>query len=183
MSRLAVASRWAGWGFAAVVVAVLALNVAWMVRHPSQVRPVAPGDVAPYFTLPRVDGAGTVSLADLRGRVVLLDFWATWCGPCRASMPAVERVYRDFAGRGLEVVSINTEGPGAAAQIEAFVDDLSLTAPVVVDDGTVASLYRVDIIPHMVLVDRRGLVRAVHRGTTRDFERHLREEVDALLDD
>lgn len=174
-------SRWAGRGAIALGVAVLCLNAAWIGTHWEQVRPVAPGDVAPLFRLPRADGAGQVALADLRERVVLVDFWATWCKPCVESMPAMERVYKRFHDQGFEVLSVNTEGRDAAARAVAFARRHQLTFPVVLDDGVVAEAYKVTTIPHMVLVDRYGVVRDVHRGVGPEFEAHLVRKVEALI--
>jgi thiol-disulfide isomerase/thioredoxin len=171
----------AGWAAVAVCAAVVLVHAVWIARHPERVRPVAPGDLAPDFTLPDVDARGAVSLAGLRGQVVLIDFWATWCGPCRASMPAIERVYATHRGRGLAVVSVNTEGVQGADRIRSFVQELGLGFPVVIDDGSVADAYRVTTIPHLVLVDRRGVIRKVHRGTAPGFEDDLRTQVEALL--
>lgn len=115
---------------------------------------------APDFTLDRL-GGGTVRLADLSGRVVLLNFWATWCPPCRAEMPSMERLYQTYRDRGLIIVAIDyRERP---TQVSPFVTELGLTFPVAFDrDGTVTDTrYPTGGLPTTYLIDRRG--RAVAR--------------------
>lgn len=156
----------------AFVLGITATSLLWssisIVRRPESVRPVIDGDVAPSFALREIDKAGrlgaTVELSRFRGRVVLLDFWATWCEPCRRSMPVLEELQTRYADRGLVVISVNTEGPAAAARARQVVDTLGVATLQLSDDGRVASRYRVTTIPHMVVVDQRGVVREVHRG-------------------
>ena len=111
-----VRSTWAGRGVLLVAALLLGLNAAWISRHWDALRPISAGDVAPTFALPQIDSEGhlgaPVALEALRGKVVLVDFWATWCRPCIKSMPALERVYRRLRHRGFTVLSVNTDGPG-----------------------------------------------------------------------
>ncbi|HSB78470.1 MAG TPA: TlpA disulfide reductase family protein [Candidatus Methylomirabilis sp.] len=95
----------------------------------------------------------SIRLEDFRGRVVFLNFWATWCIPCRQEMPAMERLYRDFKSRGLVVVAVNfQEDPGA---VKAFVRDMKLTFPVVLDpSGAAATAYFVRGLPATSFIDR-----------------------------
>lgn len=174
------ASRWAGRAALSLGIAVLVMNLVWIGRNWASLRPVAPGDIAPPFSLPRLDQTGPLALEDLRGQVVLVDFWATWCDPCISAMPALERIYNRFHSQGFEIVSVNIEGLETAAKARRVARDLGVSFPIVVDDGYVAGLYRVSTIPHLVLIDRRGVVKEVHRGTSRGFEQHLAEEVSAL---
>ena len=96
-------------------------------------------------------------LRDLRGKVVLLNFWATWCVPCRAEMPDIEGVFREFAGRELVVVAVNLQEGRRA--VRRFVDELNLTFPVVLDgDGKVAAAYGVRPIPTTFLIDQNGFI-------------------------
>lgn len=181
------AARWAGRGLLALVAALLAVNVVGVVREIDELRPVGAGDLAPAFALPQLEAGGElgapVTLESLRGKVVLLDFWATWCGPCKRSMPMVERLHQRFAERGLVTVSINTEGPDAHAAARAMLDELAPSSIGLADDGRVADRYRVTTIPHMVVVGRDGVVHLVHRGFAgaTAAERDLVAEIEALL--
>jgi thiol-disulfide isomerase/thioredoxin len=114
---------------------------------------------APHFSLQ--DRAGkTVSLSDLRGRPVLLDFWATWCGPCRATMPEVEKLHRKYRGRGLQVVGINIEGKTDG--VLEYLDQNGYSFPIVFDKGNwksaVAQQYQVSSIPKTFLIDGNGSI-------------------------
>lgn len=117
------------------------------------------GAQAPDFSLQALDGEA-ISLSQFRGRVVLLNFWATWCGPCRLEMPAIQDRYNDG---GFEVLAINFDEP--AAQIVPFVGELGLTFPVLLDPGgNVQELYRVRGYPTSFLVDADGIIRFLHIG-------------------
>jgi thiol-disulfide isomerase/thioredoxin len=162
----------------------LILNTVWIARNWHEMRPISSGDIAPEFVLPSIDQRGNlgapVSLSSQRGKVVLIDFWATWCGPCMRSMPAIEAVYRKLRDRGFTVLSINTDGSDETAAARRAVARTSF--PLLVDDGVVQDMYKVRTIPHLVLVDRLGVVRHVHRGSSRSLERSLTRQVTALLE-
>lgn len=176
-------ARAAGFGVLALVGALLAASAVDVHRRWDELRPVTAGDRAPGFVLPRLAGGEPFSLAEVEGQVVLLDFWASWCGPCVQSMPAIERVARRYADRGLVVVSVNTEGADAAEHAAALLRARTPSAIGVSDDGAVSDRYKVTTIPHMVVVDRRGVVRAVHRGFAgaERLERDLDEAIAPLL--
>jgi len=113
---------------------------------------------APDFTLSRPDG-GKVSLKDYRGKVVFLNFWATWCESCRDEMPAMERLYREFKGKGLEIVGVNVKDKREDAL--AFVKKLKVTYPLMMDpEGEVGLLYGAFGMPATYLIDRKGTVLA-----------------------
>lgn len=99
----------------------------------------------------------TIRLQGFRGKVVFLNFWATWCVPCRLEMPAMERLYQEFKGRGLVVLAVNLqEGPSA---VKAFVRELKLTFPVVLDPkGAAAIAYAVRGLPATYLIDRNQVI-------------------------
>ena len=123
---------------------------------------MTPGAPAPNFSLPDRSGR-TFSLADFRGRPLLVDFWATWCGPCRETMPEVEKLHRKY-GSQLQVVGINIEGN--SEEVLNYLDEGGYTFPVLFDSGNwdsiVATNYGVSSIPRTFLIDRDS--RVVYEG-------------------
>ncbi len=116
------------------------------------------GAPAPNFRLWDLNGH-PVSLADKRGRVVLVNFWATWCGPCRVEMPAMEQLYREFNRQGFEILAVSTDPQGAAVT-RPFRDSLALTFPILHDsDYRVGVQYGARTLPMTFLVDRQGILR------------------------
>jgi thiol-disulfide isomerase/thioredoxin len=172
-------ARAAGVAILGALAALLALNVVTLADRFQELRPKGAGDPAPAVVLHPLDEHGPGALADLRGKVVLIDFWASWCAPCRASMPALERLWQRFRAAGLEVVSVNVEGDAAKARAFAAGFRPPLTFPLYVDDGRAAAAFHADAIPHLVLVDRQGIVRLVHVGGADEDE--LADRIAALL--
>lgn len=124
--------------------------------------PIA-GHPAPNFELATLDGE-VVSLADLKGRPVLVNFWATWCGPCRAEMPEFQEASVDNAGN-LVVLGVNNTASDTPEYVVDFVQELGLTFPILLDeDGSTAELYRVRGLPMTVFIDRNGVVNEVFTG-------------------
>ncbi|MCC7105757.1 MAG: TlpA family protein disulfide reductase [Chloroflexi bacterium] len=120
------------------------------------------GHPAPDFTVLGEDGREH-RLSELRGQVVLLNFWATWCGPCRSEMPELERTYQTNRGKGLNVIAMNFRETVPEAQ--AFFKELRLSFPIWLDrTGSVAELYRARGLPSTFLVDRAGIIRFVRVG-------------------
>jgi peroxiredoxin len=118
--------------------------------------PVGRGTPAPPFTLDRLDGA-PVDLAALRGRVVLLNFWATWCQPCEEEMPAMERLYGALRDEGLELLAVSIDDE--AEPVERFQERLGLSFPILLDpEKRVASAYQTFRFPETLLIDRRGVI-------------------------
>ncbi len=134
------------------------------------------GAPAPDFTLAALDG-GTVTLSSLRGKVVLINFWATWCGPCEAEMPAIEREYSVLRGPEFEVLAIDLDEP--ADLVQAFVTRLGLTFPILLDPGAaVNDLYRIRGYPTTFIVDRDGIIVRQHIGYMSD--RQLRNYLSSV---
>jgi peroxiredoxin len=121
------------------------------------------GNRARDFTLPSLDGT-EVSLSDFDDSVVLVNFWATWCAPCRAEIPDFEEAYRAHKDDGFVVLGINVEEPHKV--IEPFVDSMDMTYPVLLDErGQVMQEYRAMGLPMSLLVDKGGVIQERHMGT------------------
>ncbi len=120
------------------------------------------GNRALNFTLEKLDGE-EVSLSDYAGEVVVVNFWATWCPPCRAEIPDLEAAYQAYQEKGLVVLGVNVEDPARA--VESFVAEMEMTYPVVLDEtGKVMRAYRTPGLPMSVVLDREGVIRARHIG-------------------
>ena len=138
------------------------------------------GQPAPAFTGKPLLGGEALRLEDFRGKVVYLDFWASWCGPCRQSLPWMEILRRDYGAAGLEVIAVNVDE--TAADGIAFLKRFAVTYPVIGDSGgTIAALYDVKDMPSSYLIDRRGAVRKVHRGFNTRAGAQLRETIAKLV--
>ncbi|MBC8424403.1 TlpA family protein disulfide reductase [bacterium] len=139
---------------------------------------------APRFTLETVGGE-KLSLDDaLAEGPVILDFWATWCGPCRKALPHMQELYEAHHEDGLTVLAISIDEPRNRPKINSTVRSLGLTFPVLVDgDKEVARLYRVDSVPTTFIISQAGRVTAYHRGYREGDEKLLAREIRELLDD
>lgn len=121
-----------------------------------------------------------MSLATLRGKVVYLDFWASWCGPCRTSFPQLEQLRQDLGPRGFEVLAINVDEFEADAL--KFLTDIPVSYPVVHDaEGSTPRSYGILGMPTAYLIDREGVVRLVHQGFRKNDGASLRIEITKLL--
>ena len=126
------------------------------------------GDEAPNFRLRDMKGE-MVALSDLRGKVILLNFWATWCGPCRVEMPAMERLYRAYPRTDFEILAVSTDAQGPAVT-RPFQQENHLTFPILHDaDFRVGLAYGARTLPMTFMVDRQGIVRQQIFGA-RDWE-------------
>ncbi len=134
---------------------------------------------APDFTLRSVGGAN-LRLAEQRGQVVMLNFWATWCGPCRQEMPHLSRLYDRYRSAGFVLLGVNIDDdPRAAADLAA---KLGVQFPVLLDtDKRVSRAYDMSAMPATLLIDRDGHVRHIHRGYRDGVERTYEEQLRSLL--
>ena len=139
-----------------------------------------PGAPIPELTMTALEGARPVTLADLRGQVVYVDFWASWCVPCRLSMPALDGIYRKNKSRGFAVLGVNKDA--SVADARRFLSRVPVSFDLVQDAGDAAARgFDVKAMPSGYLVDRKGVVRSVHRGFTADTAATIEREVEALL--
>jgi len=140
---------------------------------------VLPGD-APAFSLKNLQG-GHSRLSDYRGQVVLLNFWATWCGPCRAEMPSMEKLWQTYRDQGLVVVAVSTDN-GGESRIKNFARRLELTFPILLDpDSQASDAYQVSGIPVSFLIDRQGRVVARILGSKDWSSEATVQQVEGLL--
>lgn len=122
------------------------------------------GFPAPDFTLDTLDG-GQMTLSDLRGRVVMINLWTSWCPPCREEMPTIDNVYQAHKDEGLEVLAVNSTFQDSEADAAAFAQELGLSFPILLDrDGAVSRRYQLRALPTTYFIDRQGIIRAVVPG-------------------
>lgn len=117
------------------------------------------GNIAPDFELKTLDGS-SIRLSSLKGKKVILNFWATWCPPCRSEMPDIEKFYLDQKDKGLEVLAVNlTDAEKNRADVAPFLKSFGITFPVVLDEkGSIGELYDVYSIPASFIIDTQGVI-------------------------
>lgn len=134
---------------------------------------------APDFSLQSMDG-GMVKLSDLRGQVVMVNFWATWCGPCRQEMPHLEALYQRYGDLGFTLLGVNVEEDSSGA--DEFLAETPVSFPILFDpENHVSELYDVVAMPSTVLVDRSGNMRFIHHGYQPGYENDYQSQIRALI--
>ncbi|MCZ6855807.1 MAG: TlpA disulfide reductase family protein [Gammaproteobacteria bacterium] len=155
---------------------LVALFTMFFVSH---VQAVGVSDKAPDFTLRSLEG-NNLRLEEYRGQVVLINFWASWCGPCRQEMPLLDRLHHRYEDTGFTVLGVNVEGDLEPAQ--EIVDQTKVTFPVLIDqDQRVSELYDLEAMPSTVVVDRDGVIRYIHLGYKPGDEAKYIEVVKKLI--
>ena len=179
--------RWISHHWAIFSLAILALSAGWIwLSRPAEdslnadIPAPQQGFIAPDFTLNAWEGQ-TVHLADLRNQVVLINFWASWCPPCKAEMPAIQAAYQAYSGQGLAVLGINAADQDEVSAARQFAQAAGLTFPLLADEsGKVFDLYQVKALPTSFFVDRQGKITSVVVGGPM-AEALIRSRVEALL--
>lgn len=147
-------------------------------RSPRHTTGLEIGRPAPEFELPDLSGQA-VSLTQYQGKIVLLDFWATWCGPCRLSMPVLEDLQKEYSS-DLVLLAVNLQEP--LDDVRQYVTEQHIGSRVLLDeDGKVGMIYGSESIPMQVLIDQKGIVRDVQLGFSPSLGARLRGEVRKLL--
>lgn len=137
------------------------------------------GTTAPDFTL-KSRGGENVRLEDLRGEVIMLNFWASWCGPCRQEMPHMDAIEQEFRDYGFRVLAVNVDQNRKDA--ERFLDAVPVDFTILLDqDSTVSELYDVQAMPTTVMIDRNGQARYVHHGYQPGYEDDYRTQIRELI--
>ena len=175
--------RW--WAFTLAIL-LLGAGWTWLSRVPASVATVGQipspreGFPAPDFTLDTLGGE-SATLSAYRGKVVIVNLWASWCGPCRAEMPAIQKVYAANRERGLEVLAVNSTFQDSQADAQEFTQNLGLTFPILLDrDGAVSKRYLLRALPSTFFIDRKGVIRLVVFGGPMT-EAVVQTKIEALL--
>jgi len=156
----------------AVIVATLTLSLPALAGGPT-------GGPAPAFTLASRAGQD-VSLAQYKGQVVMLNFWASWCGPCRQEMPLLESIYRKYGKMGFTMIGVNVEPDSNAAN--EWLKATPVSFPILYDrDSKVSKLYDVAGMPSTVIIDRSGKLRVLHRGYKPGDENEYLDSIRTLI--
>ena len=151
----------------------------WLIALALLASIAAPSRTAPDVTLRTAEG-GTVRLTDYKGSVVIVDFWASWCVPCKTAFPALDALFREYHARGVEVLAVNVDERRRDA--DAFLAKLPHTRPVLFDPkGTSAEAFAVRGMPSSFIIDRNGVIRFTHIGYTSDVSSSYRREIAQLL--
>jgi peroxiredoxin len=143
--------------------------------------PLRVGMEMPSYSATTIDGA-KYDLKEKRGKVLLLNIWATWCPPCRAETPDLVKLHEKYKGRGFEVVGVSIDEAGNAQQVRTFAKDYKVSYPVVYDpDGKIADMFATAIIPTSALVDRNGRITWIMQGMVELDDREAIAAIESAL--
>ena len=163
----------------AVLVGVSVYAISMQVMAPRQASGALKGKPAPAFSLPSArDGGPTVTLDGLKGKGVILAFWATWCESCLRELPILESIHRDRAGADLAIVTVNGDGDGDRRKVQSFLKARGYALPVLADGGQVHMDYVVEGLPRTLFIGPDGVVLADHVGPLTSAQ--LAEHADRL---
>ena len=163
-----------------ILIFILCLGGVFLLPQCGKERESSTG-LAPDFTLKTLDGQ-EITLSQLKGKVVLLDFWATWCGPCRESIPHLIQIYKDYRGNGFELIGMDV-GESDVESVRRFVKSVDIPYPIVLAPDDVVRRYRVSSIPAAFLIDKEGNVRERMAGFNSTIAQELTKKVAELMSD
>ena len=137
------------------------------------------GDKAPNFTLKSNTGKN-LRLSEYRGNVVLVNFWASWCGPCRQELPLLDTLYQKYSQFGFVTLGINIDDTSENA--EPLLQNLNISFPILYDnDKTLSRLYQIDAMPSTFIIDQHGEVRHIHHGFLPGYEKIYEKQIRTLI--
>ena len=146
------------WMVVGLVLAGLALGVWALMQFGPATGPIQPGSRAPEFRALDINSGDSVSLSDYRGRVTLVNIWATWCGPCRAEMPSMQQAYSQLKDRGFAVAAVSID-EASIDDVKAFQREFGLTFDILHDrSGRIQQVYQTTGVPESFLLDRDGVI-------------------------
>jgi peroxiredoxin len=151
----------------------------WMLAAPASAEAATEGQPAPDFTLKSRSGEN-IKLSELRGNVVMVNFWASWCGPCRQEMPLLQQLYERYKDMGFTLLGVNVdEEPGAGDKV---LKEIPVSFPVLYDSkNQVSQTYNVKAMPSTFMIDRDGKVRHLHKGYMPGYEDEYQQQIRSLL--
>ena len=170
-------TRWVRYGAGLAAFAVMAAVWHFGARQTGGITPAAARQPMPALAMARLDG-GTWRMADHRGQVVLVNYWATWCGPCREETPGLVRLAKELGPQGLAVVGVSLD-EGGREKVRAFVDEFRVPYPVTLPERMSQMEYGMEGVPTTVLVDRQGRVAKTYVGAVREAD--FKQDVGVLL--
>ena len=172
-----------------IFILILIVGLAWIFVSADRAGTSTAGEVpaprqgflAPDFTLQSLDGE-TYTLSELRGQAVLVNLWATWCPPCRAEMPAMQKMYEEYKEQGLVILALNMTYQDTPSAVLPFAQEYGLTFPILLDTtGDVGNKYELRSLPSSFFIDRNGIIQEVVIGGPM-AEVLLRTRIESILE-
>lgn len=156
---------------------LLTISLFVFVAATAQAKPIS--GKAPDFTLKSRSGQN-LKLSDFRGQVVMLNFWASWCGPCRQEMPIMEQYYKKYKKLGFTILGVNVEEDSSKAN--AYLRDIKVSFPILYDNtNQLSKTYDVSAMPTTIMIDRNGNMRFLHQGFKSGTEKEYKKEIKKLI--
>jgi peroxiredoxin len=166
--------RWLKYGLPFLIAIIIQSPLGCKREAPKEKRPLAPD-----FTLTSVDGE-TITLSKLRGKVVLLDFWATWCAPCRLAIPHINDLYKAYRERGLEIIGLSLD-KGSPERVRKFALTMGIEYTIIMADDDLVKKYGISPIPTTYLIDREGNITNKWVGFSKNLMSKIAAETEKLL--